>query len=111
MAITEKNISILVNDVNFYFKELYVSNIEAVKVCKIGNKYALEPVIEGKQIDSFYKTMNKRDLYNALQVLKTVLFNNASSIVNIYGDGREGEKKANTVFIKHLLQTFNEFGA
>lgn len=105
MAITEKNLSAIVEDVNICLRDYY-SEIESIRVSKIGNKYALEPVIDGKQIDSFYKTMSKRDLYNALQVLKTVMFYYATSESTLYGS----EKKANTQFIKHLLQTFNEFG-
>ena len=107
MAITEKTLSAILNDVNICFRD-YNSEIECVRVSKVGNKYALEPVIDGKQIDSFYKTMSKRDLYNALQVLKTVMFNCASSQSKLYET--ETKTKANTQFIKHLLQTFNEFG-
>lgn len=105
MAITEKTLSAIVEDVNICLRDYY-SEIESIRVCKVGNKYAIEPVIDGKQIDNFYKTMSKRDLYNALQVLKTVMFNCACSHSKLY----KTEKKANTQFIKHLLQTFNEFG-
>lgn len=105
MAITEKTLSAILDDVNLCLRD-YNSEIECIRVCKNGSKYALEPVIDGKQIDAFVKSMSKRDLYNALQVLKTVMFNCASSQSKVYGT----EKKANTQFIKHLLQTFNDFG-
>ena len=39
--------------------QFYNSDIEQIKLSKIGNKYSIEPVINGEQIDSFYKTMTK----------------------------------------------------
>lgn len=105
MAITEKNLDIMLENVNVSLRT-YVSDIDSIRLVKYNGKYAIEPVINGNQIDSFYKTMSKKDVYKALEILNTILFRNAHCSYNV-----ATERQENTQFIKHLLQTFNEFGA
>lgn len=105
MAITDKNLDFMLQNVNISLRT-YISDIEAIKLSKIGNKYSIEAVINGNQIDSFYKVMTKKDVYNALKIIEIVLFRNAHTSYDLVT-----EKTSNTEFIKHLLQTFNEFNA
>lgn len=105
MTITEKNLNFMLSNVNISLHS-YISDIEQIKLSKIGNKYAIEPVINGEQIDSFYKVMSKKEVYNALKIIDIVLYRNAHCSYSL-----DSEKRSNTDFLKHLLQTFNEFNA
>ena len=105
MAITDKNLDFMLQNVNISLRT-YISDIEAIKLSKIGNKYSIEAVINGNQIDSFYKVMTRKDVYNALKIIEIVLFRRAHCSYDLVT-----EKTPNTDFIKHLLQAFNEFNA
>lgn len=39
--------------------EYYYSNVQKINISKSQNGYAIEPVIKGEQVDSFYKTWIK----------------------------------------------------
>lgn len=84
--------------------QYYNSDIELIKVSKVGNKYAIEPVINGEQIDSFYKTMTKKDVIKYLRIIEIILCKDAHCSYSL-----DTEKKANTEFLLDLLQNLNGF--
>ena len=86
--------------------QFYNSDIEQIKLSKIGNKYSIEPVINGEQIDSFYKTMTKKDAIRYLRTIEIILHKNAHCSYSL-----ESEKRLNTEFLLDLLKNFNEFNA
>lgn len=86
--------------------QYYNSDIEQIKLSKIGNKYAIEPVINGEQIDSFYKTMTKKEAIKYLRIIEIILCKNAHCSYSL-----ESEKRLNTEFLLDLLKNFNEFNA
>lgn len=84
--------------------EYYYSNIEKIAVCKGQRGYAIEVVVDGNQIDSYYKNLTKKQLYTALEILNTVIGDHAV-VTRELGDEA---KKDNASFIKKLIKTFNE---
>ena len=83
--------------------ELYYSNIQKIKVCKGQRGYAIEVVVDGNQIDSFYKNLNKKQLLTALEALNIVI-GNCAYIATDLGDKA---KARNTCFLKSMIETFN----
>ena len=84
--------------------EYYYSNIQKIAICKGQRGYAIEVVVDGNQIDSYYKNLTKKQLYTALEILNTVIGDHAV-VTRELGDEA---KKDNASFIKKLIKTFNE---
>lgn len=84
--------------------ELYYSNIQKIAVCKGQRGYAIEVVVDGNQIDSYYKNLTKKQIYTALEILNTVIGNCAYITANNIG---EKEKAKNGCFLKSMIETFN----
>lgn len=84
--------------------EYYYSNIQKIKVCKGQRGYAIEVVVDGNQIDSYYKNLTKKQVYTALEVLNTVIGNCAYITANNIG---EKEKAKNGCFLQSMIDTFN----
>lgn len=84
--------------------ELYYSNIEKIKVCKGQKGYAIEAVVDGNQIDSYYKNLTKKQVFTALEVLNIVIADRAT-VTRELGDEAKND---NGYFIKKLIKTFNE---
>lgn len=84
--------------------EYYYSNIQKIAVCKGQKGYAIEVVIDGNQIDSFYKNLTKKQIFTALEVLNIVIGNCAYITTNNIG---EKEKAKNGCFLKSMIETFN----
>lgn len=84
--------------------EYYYSNIQKIAVCKGQKGYAIEVVIDGNQIDSYYKNLNKKQLYTSLEMLN-IIIGNCAVVTNELGDKAKND---NGCFIKHLIKTLNE---
>lgn len=84
--------------------QYYYSNIQKIAVCKGQRGYAIEVVIDGNQIDSYYKNLNKQQLYTALEIIYRVVSDRAV-VTSLLGDEA---KTDNGSFIKHLIKTLNE---
>lgn len=84
--------------------ELYYSNIQKIKVCKGQRGYAIEVVIDGNQIDSYYKNLTKKQIYTALEMLNIVIGDHAI-VTRELGDEAKND---NGYFIKKLIKTLNE---
>lgn len=84
--------------------EYYYSNIQKIKVCKGQRGYAIEVVIDGNQIDSYYKNLNKQQLYTALEVLNIVIGQCAYITADNIG---EKEKAKNGCFLRSMIDAFN----
>lgn len=83
--------------------EYYYSNIKKIAICKGQRGYAIEVVVDGNQIDSFYKNLTKKQLLTALEVLNIVI-GNCAYITTELGDHA---KKRNDCFLKSMIETFN----
>lgn len=83
--------------------EYYYSNIQKIAICKSQKGYAIEVVIDGNQIDSFYKNLTKKQVYTALEALNIVI-GNCAYITTELGDTA---KKRNDCFLKSMIETFN----
>lgn len=84
--------------------QYYYSNIQKIAVCKGQRGYAIEVVIDGNQIDSYYKNLNKQQLYTALEIIYRVVSDRAV-VTSQLGDEAKSD---NGSFIKHLIKTLNE---
>lgn len=84
--------------------EYYYSNIQKIAICKGQKGYAIEVVIDGNQIDSYYKNLTKKQVFTALEVLNTVIADRAT-VTRELGDEAKND---NGYFIKKLIKTFNE---
>ena len=84
--------------------ELYYSNIQKIAVCKGQKGYAIEVVIDGNQIDSYYKNLTKKQVFTALEVLNIVIGDRAT-VTRELGDEAKND---NGYFIKKLIKTLNE---
>lgn len=83
--------------------EYYYSNIQKIAICKGQKGYAIEVVIDGNQIDSFYKNLTKKQIYTALEVLNIVI-GNCAYITTELGDKA---KNNNGSFLQSMIETFN----
>lgn len=84
--------------------EYYYSNIQKIAVCKGQRGYAIEVVIDGNQIDSYYKNLNKKQLYTALEMLNAIIGNCAV----ISGEVGDRAKIRNTDLIRAMIRIANE---
>lgn len=84
--------------------EYYYSNIEKIAICKGQRGYAIEVVIDGNQIDSYYKNLTKKQLYTALEILYRIISDRAT-VTRELGDEAKND---NGSFIQHLIKTLNE---
>ncbi|WP_405283867.1 hypothetical protein [Methanobrevibacter sp.] len=83
---------------------LYYSNIQKIAVCKGQKGYAIEVVVDGNQIDSYYKNLTKKQLYTGLEILYRIIGDRAV-VTSLLGDEAKND---NGSFIKHLIKTLNE---
>lgn len=83
---------------------LYYSNIQKIAVCKGQRGYAIEVVVDGNQIDSYYKNLTKKQLYTGLEILYRIIGDRAV-VTSLLGDEAKND---NGSFIKHLIKTINE---
>lgn len=84
--------------------QYYYSNIQKIAVCKGQRGYAIEVVIDGNQIDSYYKNLTKKQVFTALEILYRIISDRAT-VTQELGDEAKND---NGSFIKHLIKTFNE---
>lgn len=84
--------------------ELYYSNIQKIAICKGQRGYAIEVVIDGNQIDSYYKNLTKKQVFTALEILYRIIGDRAV-VTSLLGDEAKND---NGSFIKHLIKTLNE---
>lgn len=84
--------------------QYYYSNIQKIAVCKGQRGYAIEVVVDGNQIDSYYKNLTKKQLYTALEIIYRIVSDRAT-VTHELGDEAKND---NGSFIKHLIKTLNE---
>lgn len=84
--------------------EYYYSNIQKIAVCKGQRGYAIEVVIDGNQIDSYYKNLTKKQVYTALEIIYRIVSDRAT-VTRELGDEAKND---NGSFIKNLIKTLNE---
>lgn len=84
--------------------EYYYSNIQKIAVCKGQKGYAIEVVVDGNQIDSYYKNLTKKQVFTALEIIYRVVSDRAV-VTSQLGDEAKND---NGSFIKHLIKTLNE---
>lgn len=84
--------------------ELYYSNIQKIKVCKGQRGYAIEVVVDGNQIDSYYKNLTKKQVFTGLEILYRIIGDHAI-VTRELGDEAKND---NGSFIKKLIKTINE---
>lgn len=84
--------------------EYYYSNIQKIAICKGQRGYAIEVVIDGNQIDSYYKNLTKKQIYTALEIIYRIVSDRAV-VTSLLGDEAKND---NGSFIKHLIKTLNE---
>ena len=80
------------------------SEIQKINVCKGLNGYAIEPVINGNQIDSYYKKLNKKQLFNALVIIYNLLLRSEGTLS---AGTIDHQKINNTRLIKSLIADMN----
>lgn len=84
--------------------EYYYSNIQKIAVCKGQRGYAIEVVVDGNQIDSYYKNLTKKQVFTGLEILYRIIGDRAV-VTNQLGDEAKND---NGSFIKKLIKTINE---
>lgn len=84
--------------------EYYYSNIQKIAVCKGQKGYAIEVVIDGNQIDSYYKNLTKKQVFTALEIIYRIVSDRAT-VTRELGDEAKND---NGSFIKNLIKTLNE---
>lgn len=84
--------------------QYYYSNIQKIAVCKGQRGYAIEVVIDGNQIDSYYKNLTKKQIYTALEMLNAIIGNCAV----ISGEVGDRAKIRNTDLIRTMIRISNE---
>jgi len=84
--------------------EYYYSNIEKIAICKGQKGYAIEVVIDGNQIDSYYKNLTKKQVFTALEIIYRIVSDRAT-VTRELGDEAKND---NGSFIKNLIKTLNE---
>lgn len=84
--------------------EYYYSNIEKIAICKGQKGYSIEVVIDGNQIDSYYKNLTKKQVFTALEVIHRIVSDRAT-VTRELGDEAKND---NGSFIKNLIKTLNE---
>lgn len=84
--------------------EYYYSNIQKIAICKGQRGYAIEVVVDGNQIDSYYKNLTKKQVFTALEILYRIIGDRAT-VTRELGDEAKND---NGSFIQHLIKTLNE---
>ena len=84
--------------------QYYYSNIEKIAICKGQRGYAIEVVVDGNQIDSYYKNLTKKQVFTALEIIHRIVSDRAT-VTRELGDEAKND---NGSFIKHLIKTLNE---
>lgn len=84
--------------------EYYYSNIQKIAICKGQKGYAIEVVVDGNQIDSYYKNLTKKQVFTALEILYRIIGDRAT-VTRELGDEAKND---NGSFIQHLIKTLNE---
>lgn len=84
--------------------EYYYSNIQKIAICKGQKGYAIEVVIDGNQIDSYYKNLTKKQVFTALEIIHRIVSDRAT-VTRELGDEAKND---NGSFIKNLIKTLNE---
>lgn len=84
--------------------EYYYSNIQKIAICKGQRGYAIEVVVDGNQIDSYYKNLTKKQVFTALEILYRIIGDRAT-VTRELGDEAKND---NGSFIKKLIKTLNE---
>jgi len=84
--------------------EYYYSNIEKIAICRGQKGYAIEVVIDGNQIDSYYKNLTKKQVFTALEIIYRIVSDRAT-VTRELGDEAKND---NGSFIKNLIKTLNE---
>lgn len=80
------------------------SEIDKINICKGLNGYSIEPVINGNQIDSYYKKLNKKQLFNALVIIYNLLLRSEGSLS---AGTIDHQKINNTRLIQSLISDLN----
>lgn len=80
------------------------SEIDKINICKGLNGYSIEPVINGNQIDSYYKKLNKKQLFNALVIIYNLLLRSEGSLS---AGTIDHQKINNTRLIQSLIADLN----
>ena len=83
---------------------LYYSNIQKIAICKGQRGYAIEVVVDGNQIDSYYKNLTKKQVFTGLEILYRIISDHAI-VTRELGDEAKND---NGSFIKKLIKTINE---
>lgn len=84
--------------------EYYYSNIKKIAICKGQRGYAIEVVVDGNQIDSYYKNLTKKQVFTALEIIHRIVSDRAT-VTRELGDEAKND---NGSFIKNLIKTLNE---
>lgn len=84
--------------------QYYYSNIQKIAICKGQRGYAIEVVVDGNQIDSYYKNLTKKQVFTALEIIYRVVSDRAV-VTHELGDEAKND---NGSFIKNLIKTLNE---
>lgn len=84
--------------------QYYYSNIQKVAICKGQQGYAIEVVIDGNQIDSYYKNLTKKQVYTSLEMLNAIV----GDCAVISGEVGDRAKIRNTDLICTMIRIANE---
>lgn len=84
--------------------DYFNSEIDKINICKGLNGYSIEPVINGKQIDSYYKKLNKKQLFNSLVIIYNLLLRSEGSLS---AGTIDHQKINNTRLIQSLIADLN----
>lgn len=80
------------------------SEIDKINICKGLNGYSIEPVINGNQIDSYYKKLNKKQLFNSLVIIYNLLLRSEGTLS---AGTIDHQKINNTRLIQSLISDLN----
>lgn len=84
--------------------DYFNSEIDKINICKGLNGYSIEPVINGNQIDSYYKKLNKKQLFNSLVIIYNLLLRSEGTLS---AGTIDHQKINNTRLIKSLTADLN----
>ncbi len=104
MTIKRSDIDYILQKINELLNSNYLSNIEKIALCKGQRGYAIEVVIDGNQIDSYYKNLTKNQVYIFLQTLESLIYKHFT-IAGSYDI--EDQKIHNTNLIINLINLWN----
>lgn len=84
--------------------DYFNSEIDKINICKGLNGYSIEPVINGNQIDSYYKKLNKKQLFNSLVIIYNLLLRSEGTLS---AGTIDHQKINNTRLIQSLISDLN----